>query len=206
VYSPIARCGKTLFSLTLAQDISQSEKTLYLNLESCSGLEGLLKASWREDMADLMHASRAEPENLGSRLESIVKSYGNLDICPPPFFPEDLRETSVPEWIRFFASLAQDGGYQAIVLDIGDQIRDIPDLLKMSSTVFFPILPDPVSRSKVSQFEKNLDALSLDDVRRKLIRLYLPSVTVRSLGASLLDDLMYGSMGNFVRQMQREQN
>jgi hypothetical protein len=76
----------------------------------------------------------------------------------------------------------------------------------MSSTVFFPILPDPVSRSKVSQFEKNLDALSLDDVRRKLIRLYLPSVTVRSLGASLLDDLMYGSMGNFVRQIQREQN
>lgn len=206
VYSPIARCGKTLFSLTLAQDISQSEKTLYLNLENCSGLEGLLKASWREDMADLIHASRAEPENLGSRLESIVKSYGNLDICPPPFFPEDLRETSVPEWIRFFASLAQDGGYQAIVLDIGDQIRDIPDLLKMSSSVFFPILPDPVSRSKVSQFEKNLDALSLDDVRRKLIRLYLPSVTVRSLGASLLDDLMYGSMGNFVRQMQREQN
>lgn len=204
VYSPIGRCGKTFFSLTLAQSIAQAEKTLYLNLESCSGLEGLLKASWREDLADLIHASRTEPENLHAMLEGIVKCFGNLDICPPPFFPEDLRETSAAEWMHFFATLVQEAGYQTIVLDVGDQIKDIPELLKFSSAICFPILPDPVSRAKVSQFEKNLDALSMSEIRMKLIRLYLPSVTVHNLGASLLDDLMYGSMGQFVRQMLEE--
>lgn len=204
VYSPIGRCGKTLFALTLSQTIAQSGKTLYLNLESCSGLEGLLKANWREDLADLMYASRSEPGNLGSRLESIVRRFGNLDICPPPFFPEDLRETNVTEWMQFFASLAHAGDYQTIILDIGDQIRDIPELLRLSTHVYVPILPDPVSRSKVSQFEKNLDALALEEVRARLIRLFLPTVNVHNLGTSLLDDLMYGSMGNFVRQLLEE--
>lgn len=205
VYSPIARCGKTLFSLTLAQALAQSQKALYLNMESCSGLEGMLQASWREDLADLMYAARSERENLHVRLEGIVKSFGTLDVCPPSFFPEDLRDTGTAEWMDFFASLVTAGGYQTIILDIGDQIKDIPDLLKMCSTVFLPVLPDPVSRSKVSQFEKNLEALSMEDLKHGMIRLYLPSVTVRSLGASLLDDLMYGTMGQFVRQLIEEE-
>ena len=41
----------------------------------------------------------------------------------------------------------------------------------------------------------------MEDLKRSMIRLYLPSVSVRSLGSSLLDDLTYGSMGQFVRRL-----
>ena len=205
VYSPITRCGKTLFCLTLAQALARSGKTLYLNMECWSGMEGLLQTTWREDLADLMYAASSEREHLTARIESIVKSFGMLDVCPPSFFPEDLRDTEVTQWMQFFASVAQAGSYQSIVLDIGDQIKDVPELLKMCGRVFLPILPDPVSRSKVSQFDKNLEALSMDDLKHSMVRLYLPSQTVRSLGSSLLDDLMYGSMGQFVRQLVGEE-
>ncbi len=205
VYSPISRCGRTLFSLTLAQACAQDERTVYLNLESCSGFEGLLKTNWREDLADLMYAARSEQENFQTRLEGVLTSYGNLDICPPSFFPEDLRDTSVTEWMQFFAALSQTLSLSTIVVDIGSQIKDIPELLKMCSKTFMPILPDPVSRAKISQFEKNLEALSMEDLKRSMIRLYLPSVSVHSLGASLLDDLLYGSMGQFVRRLLEEE-
>ena len=205
VYSPVARCGKTLFCLTLAQMLARSGKTLYVNMESWSGLEGLLQANWREDLADLMFAARTERETLTARLEDIVKSFGTLDICPPSFFPEDLRDTDVTQWMQFFAALARAGEYQTILLDIGDQIKDIPDLLKMCRSVFLPILPDPVSRAKISQFDRNLEALSMEDLKQGLIRLYLPSVTVRNPGAALLDDLVYGKMGQFVQKLGREE-
>ncbi len=205
IYSPVSRCGKTMFSLTLAQALARQGKALYLNLENCSGLEALLKANWREDLADLIHVCASDRGNLSARLEGIVRQYGNLDICPPSFFPEDLRETGCTEWMQFFASLSQAGSYQAMVLDIGDQIKDIPELLRMCEKVFFPVLPDPVSRSKISQFEKNLDAMSMEDLRRSLIRLYLPAASVRSLGSSLLDDLMFGAMGQFVQQLISEE-
>ena len=152
-----------------------------------------------------MYVARSERQTLTARLEDIVKSFGTLDVCPPSFFPEDLRDTDVRQWMQFFAALARAGEYQTILLDIGDQIKDIPDLLKMCRRVFLPVLPDPVSRAKLSQFEKNLEALSMEDLKQGLIRLYLPSVTVRSLGAALLDDLVYGKMGQFVRKLGREE-
>lgn len=206
VYSPVARCGKTLFCLTLAQSLARSGKTLYLNMESWSGLEGLLQANWREDLADLMYVARSQRESLSVRLEEIVKSFGTLDICPPSFFPEDLRDIDALQWAQFFAALSQAGAYQSILLDLGDQIKDIPQLLRMCSKVFLPILPDPVSRSKISQFDKNLEAMSMEDLKQGMIRLYLPSVSVRNLGASFLDDLMYGTMGQFVRRLESEES
>ena len=47
VHSPIARCGKTLFSLTLSEILGEKKKTLYLNLENYSGFE-IGRASCRE--------------------------------------------------------------------------------------------------------------------------------------------------------------
>ncbi len=205
VYSPISRCGKTLFSLTLASAFAQDERCVYLNLESCSGFEGLLRTNWREDLADLIYAARSERESFQTRLESVLTSYGNLDICPPSFFPEDLRDITVPEWMQFFTALSNTLSCSTIILDIGSQIKDIPELLKMCRTTFMPILPDPVSRAKVMQFEKNLEALSMEDLKRSMIRLYLPSVNIHNLGASLLDDLLYGSMGQFVRRLMEEE-
>ncbi len=205
VYSPVSRCGKTLFSLALASVCAQDDHCVYLNLESCSGFEGLLRTSWREDLADLIYAARTERESFQARLESILISYGNLDICPPSFFPEDLRDVGVPEWMQFFASLSQSLSCRVIILDIGSQIKEIPELLKMCSMTFMPILPDPLSRAKISQFDKNLEALSMEDLKRNMIRLYLPSVSIHNLGASLLDDLLYGSMGQFVRRLLEEE-
>ncbi len=205
VYSPVSRCGKTLFSLTLAQACAQNSRVLYLNMESCSGFEGLLRTNWREDLADLMYAVRSDPDSFQTKIESIITSYGNLNICPPSFFPEDLREADVREWMQFFAAASQALSCKTIVLDIGSQIKDIPELLKMCTKTFMPILPDPVSRAKISQFEKNLEALSMEDLKRSMIRLYLPSVNVHSLGSSMLDDLLYGSMGQFVRRLSDEE-
>ena len=37
VYSPVARCGKTMFALTLGEILSETEKTLYLDPLSESG-------------------------------------------------------------------------------------------------------------------------------------------------------------------------
>ncbi len=205
VYSPVARCGKTMFALTLAQEAAEEGKTLYLNLESCSGFEEIFRTNWREDLADLMYAAKTEAENLPDRMDNVMMNCGNLDICPPAFFPEDIRETTTGMWMEFFASVGRAGGYQTIVLDIGTQVKDIPELLKLCTRSFMPVLPDPVSRAKIIQFEKNMEALSMGEIQKEMVRLYLPQVSVRSLGISLLDDLLYGRMGQFVRRLLDEE-
>ena len=86
VWSPVARCGKTLFALTLAQEASEEGRTLYLNLEDYSGFEPLFRTTYRSDTADLIYASRDRAQNLAVLLESAVHTFGSLDIVPLHFF------------------------------------------------------------------------------------------------------------------------
>ena len=204
IYSPLGRCGKTMLSLTIAQICSETGRTLYLNLEHYSGFETLFRTTYRSDMADLLYESKQDPANLPALLESAAQHIGDLDIIPPAFFPDDMREVTSTEWRHFLARAAALGGYRTIVLDIGPVTGDVTGLLQTCTRVFVPILADPVSRAKISQFEKNLEALSMGDLESSMTRVFLPELTVRNFGAALLDDLTYGRMGQFVRGLLEE--
>lgn len=205
VWSPVSRCGKTMFALTLAQIMSEEGRTLYLNLEDYSGFEPLFRTTYRSDTADLVYAARDKSQNLAVMLEASVQTFGSLDIAPPAFFPEDIREVSPGEWAQFIACAAAAGDYRTVVLDIGSWMQDVTELLEKCARCYVPILNDPVSRAKVSQFDRNMNALGKEVLLSSMVRIYLPEVTVRSCSAALLDDLAYGRMGQFARRLLEEE-
>ena len=87
VYSPVARCGKTMFALTLGEILSETEKTLYLNLEDYSGFESLFATSYQSDITDFVSLARRGDGSFAARRESMVHTFRNLDYIPPAFFP-----------------------------------------------------------------------------------------------------------------------
>ena len=206
VYSPVGRCGKTLFSLTLAQEIGEEEKTLYLNMEDYSGFEALMRTTFQCDLTDMVFLAEQEPESFSARLADTIQTVGNFDFIPPAFFPEDIRAVGTAQWTAFLSQLARSGGYRTIVLDIGSNVEDLAGLLKLCSRIYMPILPDPVSRAKVMQFERDMEALSMEQLTAEMIRLYLPVTDVRSAGAGLIDDQAYGRMGQFVRRLMEQED
>ena len=201
VWSPVGRCGKTMFALTLAKLAGEEERTLYLNLEDYNGFEPLFRTTYRSDTADLIYASKDSAQNLAVMLESSVHSYGDLDIVPPAFFPEDIRDISSREWADFIAQAAAAGGYRTVVLDIGTHLQDVTDLLKICERCYLPVLTDPMSRAKISQFDRNMEALGKQELLASMTRVFLPEITIRNSGAALLDDLVYGKMGQFARRL-----
>ena len=54
VYSPVGRCLKTSFALTMGKLLAQEERVLYLNLEEFSGLSVLMKEEYKSDLSDLL--------------------------------------------------------------------------------------------------------------------------------------------------------
>ena len=56
VASPIGRCLKTSFCLTLGQLLSQKEHVLYMNLEPCSGFTALFEKEFPKDLSDLLRS------------------------------------------------------------------------------------------------------------------------------------------------------
>ena len=55
VYSPIGRCGKTSFALTLGQVLAREEKVLYITLEEFSGLSALTGTVYTGGLSDLLY-------------------------------------------------------------------------------------------------------------------------------------------------------
>lgn len=64
-----------------------------------------------------------------------------------------------------------------------------------------PVLDDSVSRSKVLQFEKNLSALDCQDVLKKICKLHLPDPKESFGGKHVVDQMVHGSMGAYVRKL-----
>ena len=60
VYSPVGRCLKTSFALTMGKLLAQEERVLYLNLEEFSGLSVLMKEEYKSDLSDLLYFTTVE--------------------------------------------------------------------------------------------------------------------------------------------------
>lgn len=236
VFSPISRCGKTLFSLTLGQILGRKKKTLYLNLEHYSGFEALLARSFRHDLPDLLYLAEkerrleqssavsrlpytiaagksaagqgemaedpdAEVLSLPVKLACATETIGNLDFLPPAFFPSDLHDVTAAEWISFLRKALACGSYETVILDIGPDLQDVPSLLRFCTHLYMPLLTDPVSKAKISQFEKNLESLGMSAIMEKTVRLYLPLVALSGEDPDMLEHLTEGKMGTFVRHL-----
>ena len=54
VYSPVNRCMKTSFALTLGQVLAKDEQVLYISLEDCSGFRKIMGQSGSGDFSDVL--------------------------------------------------------------------------------------------------------------------------------------------------------
>ena len=93
VYSPIGRCGKTSFSLTLAHMLGKSQGVLFISLEEYSGFSKLVCGGYEQDLSDVFYLYRQGDFNW-LKLKSLILSHGNVDYIPPAAYGEDLDRPS----------------------------------------------------------------------------------------------------------------
>ena len=205
VYSPLGRVGKTSFALMLGEVLGSRQKVLYLNLEDYSGFETLFTEVYRSDLSDLIYFARQKEGNLIYKLNGMIKTFHNLDYIPPAFSPGDLREVHCEEWLKFIREIAVCGGYEVLILDMGNQIEEWFQILRQCSRIYMPILDDPVSRGKLLQFEKILSALEYEDIQEKIKKLQLPNWNEPENGEDRIEWLLHGELGYFVRRLAAEE-
>lgn len=96
IYSPIGRCGKTSFSLTLAHMLGKSQGVLFISLEEYSGFSKLVCGGYEQDLSDVFYLYRQGDFNW-LKLKSLILSHGNVDYIPPAAYGEDLDQAQPEE-------------------------------------------------------------------------------------------------------------
>ena len=153
VFSPVHRIGKTEYALKLGEKLAETENVLYLNLEVFAGIGGHFKQEG-QTLADVLYYARQEKGNLGLMLTTLVCHRGNLDYVLPVPISEDLKEVHGSEWALLVNKILEQSIYETIVLDIGDGIPELYQLLKSCAEVHMPVLEDDYSKAKLLQFER----------------------------------------------------
>lgn len=200
IYSPVGRCLKTSLALTMGQLLAQEGRTLYLNLEECSGLSVLTGEEYREDLSDLLYFYTQGSYNL-LRLNSVIHSINALDYVPPVRYPEDLAQTDAEQISGLIGKIAGESGYESVILDIGSLGKFASGLLELCSVIYMPIKEDSVSLAKLEEFEHYLDVSGNEAVKDKIRKLRLPYHSSFGRRENYLEQLLWGELGDYVRQL-----
>lgn len=67
-----------------------------------------------------------------------------------------IQRNFLADWEHLLQEIILHSSYETIVLDIGNGIEEVFQMLDMCTTVYTPIKTDKMSRSKLAQFEELL--------------------------------------------------
>ena len=169
-YYPIHRIGKTKFALRLGRQIAEKVPVLYLNLESYSGGNYYFPEDTGSDMGDLLYYMRQDKINLGLKLSTMVGQSEGVDYIMPMENEYDLRQVKKEEWMELLDILQEECIYEIIILDLGDCLDGLYDILRRCSRVYTHYIEEDASIAKLEQYEHNLKAAGYGEILARTVK------------------------------------
>lgn len=203
VYSPIKRSLKTSFCLTLGQILAKERGVLYINMEEYAGFSTIFQKEYKSDLSDLIYYLRQDKSNIMVKLEGIVDSVNNLDYVPPATSPMDIREVKKDDWQKLLYEISANSKYETIILDFGDGVDGLLELLSKCNKIYMPIREDYMSAAKIEQFEKLLHIAGYDELNEKIKKVKLPYHNSFGSRECYAEQLIWSELGDYVRQIAR---
>ena len=200
VYSPIGRCGKTGFAITLGQVLARENKVLMLSLEEFSGLGALTGTVYSGGLSDLIYYYRQGAYS-GLRLGSVVYNWGGLDYVPPVTYAEDLGDVQGGELAGLLSRIADESAYEIILVDLGHFGQGVEKLLELCDVIYAPIREDTVSAAKLEEWKAYLTASGRERLWERIRLLKLPRQRTIGTREVYLEQLLWGEMGDFAREL-----
>lgn len=204
IYSPINRCSKTSFALTMGQVLSKEKKVLYLNLEEYSGFTKLIGENENGTLSDLLYFYQQKKYSI-ARVTSIIQTWGDLDYIPPVCYPDDLCETTAKELAELIDMIAKESFYEIIIVDVGPLGRKVNPILEQCHVIYMPIKEDAISSAKIEEFESYLTISKKERINQKIKKIKLPYDSNFERNNSHMEHLLWGGLGDYVRVLLKGQ-
>ncbi len=170
VYSPVHRTGQTAFALDKGLELAETANVLYMNLEFYAGIGVYFPEESKRNLSMLLYYAKQKTGNPGLLITTLVKHIRGLDYIPPVLFPEELKTVTVSEWIWLFGEILNHSIYDVLILDLGDCIQGLCEILRCCDMVYMPTADDRLAVSKLYQYEEVLCRQGYGEVWERMIR------------------------------------
>lgn len=201
VYSPVRRCFKTTFALTLSHVLADRDRVLYINFEEYSGLRKLLKSDYIGDISDLVYFYLQNKSVLKNKMYVIKREYGGFEYIPPMMFSNDIRNIEMEAWKGFINEIKDYGEYGTIVLDLSDMLSDVFEMLQLCEVIYMPVLDDFVSMAKVEEFGQVLKDRHKEEIRSRIIEFNIKGESYIDKNINDVGKIINGSFKQYVEEL-----
>ena len=164
IYSPIHRIGKTKYAIRIGRKLAKQVPVLYINMEGYSGGDYYFHGGTDKDLGDLLYCIKQERDDYGLKISTMTGQAGKMDYIMPMKNEQDMREVSRDEWISLLDLIMEKCIYEAVILDLGDAVNGLYDILKKCSKVYTLYINDETAQAKLKQYEENLKTAGYADV------------------------------------------
>ncbi len=93
-----------------------------------------------------------------------------------------------------------------LILDIGNGIDEVFQLLDLCKRIYMPVCSDGLSECKIIQFENLLRVLDYPQVLAKTVRMKLPFHESISGNGAYVEQLPWSQLGEYVKELIRKEN
>lgn len=160
IYAPFGGSGVSQYAYSMAKDLSEQCRTLYVNLEAFYGFSEILTDKKGKPIRDFRGMSevifyiRQKKEKLALKLESILVRDQELDCLLTVEDYRDLFYMTKDDMDKLIQVLVTETDYEKIVFDIGLITDAMMVLLEKADRIFMPEAGHPIQRSKQQAFER----------------------------------------------------
>ncbi len=199
VYSPDRCIYQTPFALTLAMNMAQTDRVLYINLCENAGFEGILQMKFDRDVSDFIYSLGHYTGSIDSLVSSMAYVTNGFSYIPPMQNSADMYLAGREEWAAFIEKIEALESFDTVILDMGGMVPCFYEVLRRSSAVYMPYIANSYNKARCEQFEETLKAGGCEGVL--LERLRIPDMENIFLGTDMLTCWQWGDMGDYVRSV-----
>lgn len=168
-FSPVGRCGKTKSVIELAKRLTQEGyKVLLINLEEFSSFDTYLGSVNDYNISDLLFYYLSGGGCFEIKSDAIIKNHQGFDYLSSVKCVDDLRNVESDEWESFISALIGYKGYEVVLVEISNMVKDYFKLLSGMDMIFSVYLDDEVSRYKIDRYKEYVEVSDFKELKQKI--------------------------------------
>lgn len=202
VYSPAGANARNEFSIALSRHLNTLCRTLYLDLSEFSGFAALTGEPRENGLSDLLYCQK-EGTLTAARINAVIRSFEGIDHIPPMRFADDRNAVCGEDYVKLLHTVFGCTPYEAAVVNMQNFAGEVSEIMDVCETVYVPYHRDTISEMQIAEFDEYLLTLERQPASSGIVRVPLPSVSHPIPMGTYIDSLMYGPVGDLVRELEQ---
>lgn len=190
VYPPVPGVEKICYAWSLAKELSNNSKVLFINLELLPAPSMLGQEDKAHSMSEFLYYLKERRSNYMDRFKEHLNYSEKLSYLSGPVHGFDLLSLSKEDVGRLMDDIRKYSDYETVIVYLGIYTEGSMEILSRSNEICIATCSSPYEEFVLREWERQMELIGLSIDKQKINRLQLPTAE-QLIGENPLPEHIY---------------